>query len=50
MYSRVLDESCTNRLFSKTFYIFVTKYSKLFAVFPEKDPSQMNCQHFNNVI
>ena len=26
------------------------QHSKLLAVFPEKDPSQMNCQHFNNVI
>ena len=26
------------------------QHSKLFAVFPENDPSQMNCRHFNNVI
>ena len=25
------------------------EHSKLFAVFSEKDPSKMNCQHFNNV-
>ena len=24
--------------------------SKLFAVFPEENPSQMNCQHSNKVI
>ena len=24
--------------------------SKLFTIFPAKDPSQMSCQHFNNVI
>ena len=24
------------------------QHIKLFGVFPEKDPSQMNCQHFNN--
>ena len=23
------------------------QHIKLFGVFPEKDPSQMNCQHFN---
>ena len=26
------------------------QFSKLFAVFPQKDPSHLNCQHFNNVI
>ena len=26
------------------------EHSKLFAVFSEKDPFKMNCQHFNNVI
>ena len=25
------------------------QHSKLFAVFPEKDPSQMNFQHFNMI-
>ena len=34
------------RLSKPSFY----QDNQLLAVFPEKDPSQMNYQHFNNVI
>ena len=49
MYTIVVDES---QFILKNFLSKHVRYqhSKLFAVFPEKDPSQMSFQHFNKVI
>ena len=51
------EKYCSGRWISyplfipKIFQVIHIRYqrSKLLAVFLEKDPSQMNCQHFNNV-
>ena len=49
MYTKMVDEPVPiispQKLLSKHLRY---QHIKLIGVFPEKDPSQMNCQHFNN--